>query len=155
LVVRLGVFDQAGGWLEEVRTMKDRAEDALEVDEFVIRLFMIVGACIWIAAAAMAYVTGELEVFYGYSVVALFTVAVLAVGWFYERIAEAALLVAAGALIAWGVSAGWEAGIWLMMGATVILPMIVAAALFAFEVREERVIEGVEHHALPVRGAHA
>ena len=90
--------------------MKERAEDALEVDEFVIRLFMIVGVCIWTAAAAMAYFSGDFEVFYGYSLVALFTAGVLAVGWFYERIAEAALLVAAGALIAWGISAGMGDG---------------------------------------------
>ena len=134
--------------------MKERAEDALEVDEFVIRLFMIVGVCIWTVAAAMAYLGGALEVFFGYSMVALFTAGVLAVGWFYERIAEAALLVAAGALTAWGISAGWEMGIWLMMGATLIAPMILAAALFAFEEREERVIERVEH-GLPAHAAHA
>jgi len=134
--------------------MKERAEDALEIDELIIRLFMIVGAAIWIVAAIMALVSGAMQVFYGYSVVALFTVGVLAVGWYYERVAETALVIAAGVLVAWGISAGWDVALWLMMGVLLIGPIIIAAGLFAFEEHEEEVIQRVEH-APPLRGAHA
>lgn len=137
-----------------MRDRIDDVEDRLEIGEAVIRGFMAIGLIIWTVAAIGALIVGETLVFYMYSGVALFTMVAFIVGEFYEYAATALLGVGAAALVVWGVTAGWETGLWLMMGATLIIPMLFAAGMFLFEEREEKVIERVER-TQPTRIIHA
>lgn len=137
--------------------MKDRiddVEDRLEVGEIFVRGFMALGALIWTVAAIGAYLGGRPGVFYAYGVVAILTVAAFLVGEFHQFAGAALLGAGAAALVVWGVVAGWEVGIWVMMGATLIVPTMLAAGLFLFEEREEKVIERVER-TQPTRIIHA
>ena len=69
------------------------------------------------------------------------TVVVFGIGMYYEVIASALLLVLAVLAIAWGLIIGWEVGIWVIMAAVLILPMLVAAALYISAARMQQVCE--------------
>ena len=105
-------------------------------------------------AAIGALIAGAMEVFYGYGVIALFVLAAYVIGLYYERVAAVDLTIGAGALLAWGVTAGWEVPLWVMIGAMLILPMVIAAGMYYFAAHEEEVIEHAEH-PLPIRPVHA
>lgn len=136
-----------------MRGRVEDVEDRLEIDEVVVIGLMVVGALTWIGGAYAAFTRGDMQVFYACMVAAIFTVAALAVGAFFERTASAALVVAAAALVTWGVLAGWETGVWLLVGALVLAPTLAAAGMFAFAAHEERMIR-IAKHSLPTRAAH-
>lgn len=121
-------------------------EDRLEFDELLVRGFTAIGLVIWASAGVMSLISRQMEAFIGFAILALTTTGVLVLGWYYERIASAVLAVGAAALIVWGVVAGWEVGVWMMMGVLLIVPAMVAAAMFLFAEHEEEVIE---HAAQP------
>lgn len=137
--------------------MTDRineVEDHLEVGEIFVRGFMALGTLIWTVAAIGAYFSGRPGVFYAYGAVAIITAAAFLIGEFHQLAGAASLGAGAAALVVWGVVAGWELGIWVMMGATLIVPTMIAAGLFLFEEREEKVIESAEG-SQPIRVIHA
>lgn len=100
------------------------------------RGFTILGGIFWIGAAfAGPYVYGgqtAINAFLGKAIYPLmFTVGVLALGWFYERLT--ALILALGALgtIAWGLIWGpWEPFVWGIMLSFFVAPTVVAAVLY-------------------------
>jgi hypothetical protein len=67
------------------------------------------------------------------------TLAVLVVGWFSDSAAAALLAASFFAVVAWGAVAGWEAGVWVLMGVTLLLPILIAAALYFRAARMERI----------------
>ena len=137
--------------------MKDRAdeaEDRLEVDAIFVRVFMTIGIVVWTLAAFSALLNGALAVFYGYAILAAFLASVLIVGWYYARAAAIAMVAAVAALAIWGISGGWDIGIWLLMSALLIVPMTIGVGLFAYAEYEEEVIEHAEQ-TIPTRAVHA
>lgn len=133
--------------------MRD-TEDRLVVDEILVRGFTMLGVLIWAVAAFGALAAGSMQVFYGYGVVALFVSTAFIIGLYFERIAAVELTVGAAGLVAWGVTAGWDVAMWVMIGAMMIVPMAVAAGMYFFAAHEEEVIEHAEQ-LLPARPAHA
>ena len=99
------------------------------------RGFTLLGGVFWIGAAFMGpYVYGGQTVLgaFGTAIYPLiFTVGVLALGWFYERLT--ALILALGAIgtIAWGlIWGGWEPFVWGIMLAFFVTPTVIAAVLY-------------------------
>ena len=63
------------------------------------------------------------------------TVAILAIGWFYEHLAAVLLSAASAAVLVWGVIYDWEPGVWFVMVVVLMAPMMIAAVLFLFASR--------------------
>lgn len=98
------------------------------------RGFTILGGVFWIVAAfsgPFIFGGGSIVGAFGFAAIPLlFTTAVLAVGWFYERAVSIVLAVAAIGTIVWGVTMGWERNVWAIMLGFFIAPTVVAALLF-------------------------
>lgn len=98
------------------------------------RGFTILGGIFWIATAfAGPYVYGGKTVVGAFGIAIyplIFTVGVLALGWYYERLTALILAVGAIGTIAWGVIMGWEMSVWLIMMAFFVTPTVIAAILF-------------------------
>jgi hypothetical protein len=103
-------------------------------------LFTVVGGVFWITtalvgsqislttspAAAFVDIAGKMGAF----APLVYTLAVLVIGYFQERIA--ALILALGAIgtIVWGFVAGWETNVWTIMLVFFVAPTIIAMVLF-------------------------
>jgi hypothetical protein len=98
------------------------------------RAMVIAGTAFWVIAAfAGHYVSRGISLeasimtaiwpFFG-------TLATLVIGWRNERLASLLLLVAAAAIVVWGVIYAWEAGVWALMACAVIGPLAVSGILF-------------------------
>jgi hypothetical protein len=86
----------------------------------------------------------------------LATVAILAVGWFYEQLAAVLLTAASGAVLVWGVIYAWEPGLWIVMVLVLMGPMMLAATLFVFASRAEalRALPPRSHYTVRERAEH-
>lgn len=118
--------------------MKDNPEryiDRLEADEWVVRLFLALGVAFWGMAALAALRSG---VFAPLVVLTVFVLAVLALGWYFERAAAAITIAAAAAVVAWGITAGWATGVWIMMSMFLIVPLLAVGGMFLFARHEEK-----------------
>jgi hypothetical protein len=118
--------------------------DRMNLQRILARGFVVFGGVFWVAAALGAasptYLNATLLQTLGMGVVPLvISVVMLAVGWFYERLAAVLLLVGAVAVVIWGFIAGWEAGVWLTMAVFLIAEMIIAALLFFLAAQTEKV----------------
>lgn len=125
----------------------------MEVEEFWASAFMGAGCLIWAGIAAAALLTGSVEAFYGFGSCALLCAIIFVAGINHQRLAIAALMAALVALIVWGAGMQWELGIWLIVGASLVVPLNIAAILYYGARREISFIE----HVRPVtgRGVHA
>jgi len=98
------------------------------------RVFTIVGGIFWIVTAfAGPYVFQDASVLGAFSVAIyplVFTLGMLAIGWFYERLAGILLAIGAIGTIVWGVIMGWEFSVWLIMLLFFVTPTVIAATLF-------------------------
>ena len=65
------------------------------------------------------------------------TVAILVIGWTYERLAAVLLFAGASGVVAWGIMFGWEPGLWFLMSVVLLAPMLIAAVLFLLAGRME------------------
>ena len=120
------------------------AQDAVErknAEHIAALLFTVVGGIFWITTALVGTQislvgSSPAAAFVGISeqlgawAPLIYTLTVLVVGYFQERIA--ALILALGAIgtIAWGVIAGWETNVWVIMMLFFVTPTIVALVLF-------------------------
>ena len=126
--------------------MSDHENHALEienVERMIARGFVIAGGVFWIIAAfAGPFVFGETsarEAFVTAMWPLLATAVILLIGWYYERIASFLLFAGSAAVFAWGVMYGWEAGVWMIMSAVLIAPMVIAGVLFLLASHSESV----------------
>ncbi len=126
--------------------MSDHENHALEienVERMIARGFVIAGGIFWIIAAfAGPFVFGETsarEAFVTAMWPLLATAVILLIGWYYERIASFLLFAGSAAVFAWGVMYGWEAGVWMIMSAVLIAPMVIAGVLFLLASHSESV----------------
>lgn len=123
----------------------------MNVERIAARGFVVFGGLIW-AVAALASPYGNRTVSMltsGLNSLALIalTVAVFALGYFYERLAALLLLVAAVGVIVWGIVAGWGSGEWMYMGTVLIGPMAIAGLMFWLAARMENVCQLKEEMA--------
>jgi len=107
------------------------------------RGFVIAGGLFWIVAAFAAWY-GFREASFVESVGGalnplLLTVLVFVVGWRFERAASLMLAVGGVGLATWGILSAWSAGLWTIMTATLIAPIIIASVLFYLASRMEKV----------------
>lgn len=105
------------------------------VERIFARGFTILGGIFWIAAAAAGpHLYGGQTVIgaFGTAIYPLiYTIAVLAIGWFYERLASLILALGALGTIAWGIINGtWEPFVWGIMLTFFVAPTVISAVLF-------------------------
>jgi hypothetical protein len=62
---------------------------------------------------------------------------ILVIGWTYERLAATLLFGASAAVAVYGVLYSWEIGVWMIMTAVLIAPMIMAGVLFIVAAHQE------------------
>ena len=71
----------------------------------------------------------------------IIAIGVFVLGMYYERLAAAALFVAAAGVVVWGVVVGWEAAVWVSVMIVLAFPMVISAALFLLAASTQRVCE--------------
>lgn len=118
----------------------DTTQERKSIERIFARGFTVIGGLFWITAAfAGPYVyrgQDALHVLLTQAIYPLvFTVAVLAIGWFYERIAAAVLTLGAVGTLIWGAvmalqGAPWEPLVWGIVLVFFVAPAVIAAALF-------------------------
>lgn len=123
--------------------MKECRPLSMNVERLIARLFVVGGGLFWIAASFMGdygdrRVTTLVSARNALIPLAL-TVIVLAVGWFYEYLAAAILTATTVGIVAWGVVTGWETGVWVLMGITLLLPIVVSGVLFYMAARMDTI----------------
>ena len=106
------------------------------VERIFARAFTVLGGIFWIGSAfAGTYVYHGQDIVHsilGQAIYPLiFTVGVLALGWFYERLTALILALGAVGTVAWGfINGTWEPFVWGIMLAFFVTPTIIAAVLF-------------------------
>jgi len=119
--------------------------DVMNNERIAARVFVGLGGLIWVVltlGAAVVYPTGVAWMDqYGPIFVLVLAVVALLVGWFYENLAAVLLFAGAIATIAWGVVAGWEPGVWGLMGLFLIAPEIISGVLFLAAASMQKVCE--------------
>jgi hypothetical protein len=121
------------------------------------RIFVAIGGLLWVfmffasntAArySGLSYSPGEVVDAGVSALIPLgVTVIALAVGWFYEKLAAVLLVLGAVGVVAWGAVAGWETGVWMLVGIFIIAPMLIAALLFWLAARMQAICT-LEGHA--------
>jgi hypothetical protein len=118
-------------------------EDTMTLERISARTFVIIGGLFWVVAAFAAgrgLVSGSSIMSFDTALMPLvLTVAILAIGWFFEYAATGILVVGSIGVAAWGMSVGWEAGVWMLMISTLIAPMLISATLFFLAARMQGV----------------
>ena len=125
----------------------DDAERRISLERGFARGFVIAGGMFWTVATFAGLYTFR-QTGLSYALMAAFiplvaTIVTLIVGWYFERVTSALLVLASFAVVAWGVAIGFELGVWTIVTIALIGPMMTAAVLFwlargdqeAFELR--------------------
>jgi hypothetical protein len=99
------------------------------------RGFTVLGGVFWVGLAfAGPYVYGGQTVLGAFQTAIyplVFTVGVLVLGWYYERLAALILALSALGTIAWGlIWGGWEPFVWVIMIGFFVTPTVISAVLF-------------------------
>lgn len=119
---------------KNARVGATEARRRVAVERGTARAFVIAGGVFWsIASLGGLYsfaVTGT-----NYALVAallplLASIATLVVGWYYERITAALLLIGSIGVVAWGVIYQLDPGAWAIVTLALIGPMLTASTLF-------------------------
>jgi hypothetical protein len=117
----------------------------MNMDRIFARGFVIAGGLFW-AVTSFAGLYSFVRAGASVALLAAFyvfatTAATLVIGWFYERVTAALLVLGSAAVVVWGVMASWELGVWVLMFLFLIAPMLTAAVLFVLARREQTVVE--------------
>jgi hypothetical protein len=117
--------------------------ERMNIERLAARIFVAAGGVLWAAAAFGASFTYQGESVTD-SVASAFIplgIAVVAflIGWFYENLAAVLLLAGAVVVVAWGVISGWEPGVWMIMIAVLVAPMVIAALLYMNAARMQKI----------------
>jgi hypothetical protein len=121
--------------VSEAVTMSEEMNSARRnTERMFARGFVVLGGIFWIVTAfAGPYVYGGKSVVGAFGVAfypLAFTIGVLVVGWYYERVVSLVLALGAVGTIAWGVIMGWEPAVWAIMLMFFVSPTVVASLLF-------------------------
>lgn len=117
----------------------------IAVERGVARSFVIAGSAFW-SVAIFAAMHSFRETGVGYALLAAFfpllaCLVTLVVGWYYERLTAALLVLASAGVVVWGVIYQFELGVWMIMTFALIGPMVTAAVLFWMARREQEAFE--------------
>lgn len=128
------------------------AEHRIQIERGIARAFVIVGGLFWSVAMFSGLNTFRQSGVAYAMLGALFplaaTLATLVVGWYYERMTSALLVLASFAVVVWGVVAAFELGVWVIVTFALIGPMMTAATLFWMARRDQEALE----HSLATPG---
>ena len=117
--------------------------ERLSLQRLSARTFVVVGGVFWVMAAFLAerlYGSGGDLVSAQNALLPLsLTVVVFAIGWFWEYAVSALLGVIAVGVVVWGVTANWEPGVWMLVIATLIAPIVISGTLFLLAARMQTV----------------
>ncbi|MRS13091.1 MAG: hypothetical protein EG823_08485 [Actinobacteria bacterium] len=144
LVLGLMAWDVAQDRKQRAFAVED-AHAHIAVERGVARAFVIVGGLFWsLAIFADVYSRGQ----GGAGEAALSAIlpfgaclVTLVIGWYWERITAAALMLASVAVVAWGVVYAFDAKTWVIMTVMLIGPMVTASVLFWLARREQEAYE--------------
>jgi hypothetical protein len=133
---------------QERREKSFRVEDAhmhIAVERGVARAFVIVGSAFWsVATFAELYSggqTGAGEAILTAILPLAASLATLVIGWYWERLTAALLMLGAVAVLAWGVVYQFNLQTWAIVVTMLIGPMVTAAVLFWMARREQEAYE--------------
>lgn len=111
----------------------------------VARAFVILGGAFWgVASFAGLYwfrKTGMGDALLGAFYPLLATLVTLVIGWYWERTVSVLLAFASIAAVAWGASAGFEPGVWMLVTVALVGPMVTASVLFWMARSEQVALE--------------
>ena len=136
-------------------TEKKGDADHMIVERVFARLFVIGGGVFWVSAVFGAD--------YGYRGMTplvsarnallplALTLAVLGIGWFWERTAAIILAVGVAGVVIWGATMGWEPGVWSLIIATLVAPMVISGLLYWFAARMRSILAKEEAVVAEVR----
>ncbi|MBE0417520.1 MAG: hypothetical protein IBX63_07130 [Coriobacteriia bacterium] len=124
--------------------------ERMNVERLFARVFVVLGGVLWTVmlfasetAAKYTNFTYTLEEVVAATGSALLPLAaavlVFVVGLFYEKLAALLLLIGAAGVVIWGVLAGWNASLWVIMGIALVGPMLLAALLFMLASRMQMI----------------
>lgn len=109
------------------------------------RIFVIAGGLLWVFMAwgeQWAYRGAPITLALGMAFIyALAIAAIFVIGLFYEYVASAILTGGAVGIVVYGLIAGWEAGVWSIAFFFFIVPMLIAAVLYALAARMQHICE--------------
>ena len=133
--------------VDPVQESLEAAGRSIQGKRGVARAFVIFGGAFWgVATFAGLYTfreTGWQAAAIAAAVPLFASLVTLVIGWYAERAASALLALASVAVIYWGVTIGFEAGVWMLMTIALIGPMLTASTLFW--------MARTEHEALALR----
>lgn len=117
--------------------------ESMNVQRILARGFVLVGGLFWVAmswGASWAYQGAPFMQAAGGALIYAAGIAVIfVIGMFYENLAAAILVVGAVAVAVFGLVSSWETGVWATVAFFFILPMLVAAALYALAARMQKI----------------
>jgi hypothetical protein len=117
--------------------------ERMNLERLFARAFVAFGGTLWIAGVLGANLSYQDKALSDSAMSALvpfaIAVAALIIGWFYETLAAYLLFGGSIAAVVWGITSGWETGVWLTMGAVLIAPMAIAGLLFLLASRMQRI----------------
>lgn len=123
----------------------EEVEHRIRLERGVARTFVILGGAFWgIATFAGWYWfkdRGMTSALMAASIPFVATLVTLIIGWYWERLTAALLVAASAAAVVWGVTHGFEAGVWALIVAALIGPMLTAAVLFWMARRDQKALE--------------
>ena len=131
--------------VDPVRGSLEAAGRRIQVERAVARAFVIFGGAFWgVATFAGLYTfreTGWEAAAIAAAVPLFASLVTLVIGWYAERVTSALLAIASAAVIYWGVSIGFEPGVWMLMTIALIGPMVTASVLFWMARGEHKALE--------------
>lgn len=139
---------------------QEGAETRMYIERGVARGFVILGASFWgicAAAAALWYQRGAETLLLIALIPFLMNLACLVIGWRWERTASLMLTLTSVGAIWWGIAAGFEPGVWMLVVLLLVGPMMTAAVLFWLARQGEIELElrlAVPQELAPVRIEH-
>jgi hypothetical protein len=116
--------------------MSPATAEAKNVEHIAALIFTMIGGIFWIVTALVGSdiggttPVGAFVSIGGAFAPLIYTLAVLVIGYFQERIAALILLLGAVGTIVWGIIATWPAGVWAIMAVFFISPTIISMVLF-------------------------
>lgn len=119
--------------------------ERMNVERIAARGFVIIGGLFWtLAAFSGSHWTrfgddfADMTPAKALTVLAV-TVALFALAMFYEVLTSVVLFVAAAVSVAWGLVAGWEPGLWMIILIVLTAPMAIAGLLFLLAARMQTI----------------
>lgn len=116
--------------------------EQMNTQRLLARLFVLAGGLLWVFMAWGAEWTYRgaplAQAAANAAAYAVAIAVIFIVGMFYEYIASLILATGAAGIVIFGLVVGWEAGVWAIAGLFFVIPMLVAAALYALAARMQR-----------------